>query len=253
MKYMKKLDEYRKVAHLLKEINVEKAYPLSIVEGYQRGEIYVDNADHPMCALFWHYCGFAFIAGSYTEHIDEICEMMNNLPSDNSNRLVLQSKNDIAELEVNNMIRRERYCFTFVGPIGEICIPDGCKVCPISSDNYDLIHGRIIPAFSWKDKEDFLKNGFGFCLMKGNEVLSSAFSAAISNEYVDIGIETNEKYRGNGYGKTVAAAMAEQILYQEKKPTWACDIQNEGSMRLACKVGFRVDGVHPWYKIRYRL
>ena len=36
---MKKLKDYRKIALLVDQIRVEKVYPLSILEGIQKGEI----------------------------------------------------------------------------------------------------------------------------------------------------------------------------------------------------------------------
>lgn len=42
---------------------MKKVYPFSIMEGFQQGEVYVDNKDNPSVALIWHYCGFAHIVG----------------------------------------------------------------------------------------------------------------------------------------------------------------------------------------------
>ncbi|MCD7724983.1 MAG: hypothetical protein LUI12_05440 [Clostridiales bacterium] len=42
-------------------------YPLSIVQSYQRGEIFAKQAIDCKAALFWHYCGFAFVSGKYDE------------------------------------------------------------------------------------------------------------------------------------------------------------------------------------------
>ena len=64
---VKRLSDYSKVKHLLERINVEKVYPLSITEGLQKGEIFVDDAEKPTAALIWHYCGFAHIVGDYGE------------------------------------------------------------------------------------------------------------------------------------------------------------------------------------------
>lgn len=247
---MKKLLHYRKINHLIEQINIEKVYPLSIVEGYQSGEVFVDDIDNPMMALFWHYCGFAFVAGVCNEEIyNDIYRMIRNPAQIHSNRLVMQAEKDNAFDGFHDLVRRERYIFSFAHPSNRFSVPIGCRLCPITGDNYGLLQGRIIPSFSWENQERFLKNGFGFCLMKENEVLACAFSAAVSNQYVDIGIETNERYRGKGYGKIVASVMVEEIMNQQKIPVWACDTQNEGSMRLACALGFCVEGIHPWYKL----
>ena len=51
---MKKLKDYRKIALLVDQIRVEKVYPLSILEGIQKGEIFVDNDETPTAVLIWH-------------------------------------------------------------------------------------------------------------------------------------------------------------------------------------------------------
>ena len=42
---MKKLTDCKKIRHLTDQISVEKVYPLSILEGIQSGEIYVDDTE----------------------------------------------------------------------------------------------------------------------------------------------------------------------------------------------------------------
>lgn len=44
----------------------ESVYPYSIVEGYQKGRIFVDDLEHVKAVLFWHYCGFGYIVGSFS-------------------------------------------------------------------------------------------------------------------------------------------------------------------------------------------
>lgn len=247
---MVKISNYEIAKGLLNDAIVEKIYPLSIVEEYQNGEIYVDHIDHPTFVLFWHYCGFAFINGICTkDRKNELYELFNISAPRHHNRMIVQMEKECDVYEDESIMRGNRYIFSFEKECKKMIVPEGCQICQITDENYNLISGNIIPSFSWENREEFLQKGFGFCLMKGNEVLACAFSAGISEEFVDIGIETNEKYRGNGYAKIVAAAMVEKILKQGKIPMWACDIRNEGSMRVARAVGFQIEGMHPWYKL----
>ena len=249
---VKRLSDYSKVKHLLERINVEKVYPLSIMEGLQKGEIFVDDAENPTDALIWHYCGFAHIVGDYGEEsIEEIIDMMKNPLDGHSGRLALQVENDIhlqQLMQKEPMVRRyERYVFRFVGVKSTIPFEMESKLKRISSDNYELMTGRIIPTFSWESRDEFLKNGFGYCLIEGDRMVACAFSSAISNDFVDIGVETDERCRGKGYGRIVVSAMVNETLRRGKTPTWGCDTRNEASMRLACSTGFEVSGTHEWY------
>lgn len=250
---MKKLTDYGKIAYLTEGITVEKVYPLSILEGFQDGEIFVDDEENPTAALIWHYCGFANIAGDYNEEfIAEVMQMMLNPPEGHSGRMALQTDDDgrLQELIMRtpNVERNERYIFSFAGEKNDIPKTTDASPEPISSENYELMCGRIVPTFSWQSKEDFLRNGFGYFLIRDGRMAACAFSSGISGEYVDIGVETAEEYRGKGYGKIVAAAMVKETLRRGKIPVWACDTRNEASMKLALSAGFEITGTHPWYK-----
>lgn len=249
---MKKLTDYVKITRLIDQISVEKVYPLSIVEGIQKGEVFVDDDEAPDVALIWHYCGFANIAGNYDgEFVAEVMNMMLNPPDAHSGRMALQAENDPA---LRDMIMKtpmvaayERYIFEFAGEKDGILHTAGSDLKPITPENYDLMKGRIIPTFSWESKEAFLEKGFGYCLIEDGQMAACAFASGVSNDYVDIGVETAEEYRGKGYGKIVSAAMVRETLRRGKTPVWDCDTRNEASMRLACSVGFKIVGTHPWY------
>ena len=250
---MKKLTDYKKIRHLTDQISVEKVYPLSILEGIQSGEIYVDDTDSPNAALIWHYCGFANILGNYNEKfIEETMTMMLNPPEGHSGRMALQAENDprLQEmiLKTPGVSKYDRYIFDFSGKRDIISPTMESKPEEIIPDNYDLMSGKIIPTFSWEDKRTFLEKGFGYCLIEDGHMAACAFSSGVSKDYVDIGVETAEECRGKGYGKIVAYAMVKEILRRGKLPVWDCDTRNEASMRLACSVGFEIIGTHPWYK-----
>ena len=249
---MKTLTDYRKVKHLVEQISVEKVYPLSLMEGLQNGEIYVDNDENPTAVLIWHYCGFAHIVGECSEEfIGETIKMMKNPPDGHSGRMVLQAENDIrlvGLMQKDPMVRRhERYVFRFIGEKNNIPLEMESKLKKVSSDNYERMTGRIVPTFSWGSSEEFLKNGFGYCLIEDERMAACAFSSGISNDYVDIGVETAEECRGKGYGRIVVSAMVNETLRRGKTPVWGCDTRNEASMRLACSVGFEIVGTHEWY------
>ena len=74
-----------------------------------------------------------------------------------------------------------------------------------------------------------------------------AFTSGISNEYVDIGIETSPDYRGKGFAKIVADRMVARIIQEGKQPVWECNSTNTGSIRTAEAVGFKLKSLHPLF------
>lgn len=253
--YLIKKEHYDRAADFIQHVEVDQVYPLSITDGLQTGEIFVNDIDKPICCLYWHYCGFAFLAGEYDEaFICEIKEKMHNPTGKHSRRLALETGNDrkLEQMLLKDIMiqKNEQYLFEFTNPVTQNMVSEaGLDLLPIDTNNYEMLEGQIIPAFSWESKEQFLKNGFGYCLIYNGKFAACAFSAGISDEYADIGVETAPEYRGKGYGKIVVSKMIEEILRRGKIPVWQCHINNEASKKLAVSSGFRVRGVHPLYKL----
>jgi len=218
-------------------------YPLSIAEGFQDGNVIF--SDDSKAALFWHYCGFVYLSGSVEESFLEKV-YQDYFMKDTERRFVLitdDSKVIKFFSDKDDIVTDKRVEYRF----GDLLLsaPE-CKykVEPISANNYDRIHGNIVPTFSWSSKEQFLKNGFGFVALDGDKVIAVAFSAAVSSDEVDIGVETDENYRHQGLAKVVADRMCREIITQGKKPVWAHAITNEGSKYTALGVGFTNDRVN---------
>ena len=249
-------ENYKYAAYFTRHLLGDKVYPLSITDGFQTGEIFTNYMDNPSCYLYWHYCGFAFLAGEYDEaFICDIKNKMHNPSEGHSGRLALQtpkdSKLDKMLMQDAEMGRYERYMFEFVSPVTQnMPLNEGLDLLPVDGNNYEILSGRIVPAFSWESKEQFLRSGFGYCLTHNGKFAACAFSSALSEKYVDIGVETDPEYRGKGYGKIVVSKMIEEILRRGKTPIWQCHVSNEASKKLALSQGFKVRDVHLIYKLK---
>ena len=121
---------------------------------------------------------------------------------------------------------------------------NGFRIEQIDEENLPRIEGRIIPSFSWKSSEQFLKEGFGYIALDQERVCAVAFSAAVSSDEIDIGVETLENYRRKGLAAILAGRMCERILETGKRPVWAHAISNTGSMNTALKCGFVQDKIN---------
>ena len=236
-------------------VRTDKVYPQSIAENKQYGEIFADRKDAPEAVLFWHYCGFAYIAGMPDESfLSGIVSMMKTPQGAHSGRLVLMTgKDELAHTGVfrdNNVKTDERCTFDFTGTDRRFELPDRrFELKRTDHLNYGALTGRIVPAFSWRSEAEFLENGFGFCVMYEGRAAACAFSAGISGQYCDIGVETAEEFRGMGLAKAAAQAMTDEIIGRGLTPVWGCSVSNTASIKLACSVGFRVKGTHPVYHL----
>jgi len=226
-----------------KRTNSNRVYPLSIAEGYQSGDIIADDEEEAQCVMFWHYCGFAYLSGNVTEafldmiYRDYFCK-------ETKRRFVLitddeKVKQYFAGKEGLVMDQRKEYRYSDGIIISEEEFHTDLKIERIDASNINAIRGRIVPAFSWESDDAFLKNGFGYVAMDGKNFSAIAFSAAVSSEEVDIGVETNEAYRNRGLAKILARHMIQEILHHGKTPVWAHAAANTASGKTALGVGFK--------------
>jgi len=254
-------EQYALVEPFVKEITCDTVYVYSIIEKRQQGRIFVDNTVCPRSVLFWHYCGFAYVAGDHmnSEFNEVLLELLLRDFEEGQSRFVLAVKDEtwdkvIADLvETNPKIqsrKRFRFCFNREKFHKQnLAVPDGYRIAEIDKNLIEKLQGRIIPSFSWNTSESFLNAGKGFCLIdkENNDIASTAFSSCIGNGKMDIGIETKPEYRGRGLGTIVAAQMVQYALDNGYEPGWGCDTKNLGSASIARKLGFEEIGFHSMY------
>ena len=219
-----------------------KVYPLSIVQLYQQGDVFTKCAFDWRTVLFWHYSGFAFIVGEYDEEFLGMIYKMISEKNSNNRRFILfncDKRIDNYFVHKENVAVEKRCFFEYNENINAVVSSTDYQVKVIDAESIKKIKGRITPAFSWDNMDDFLMKGKGYCIAINGEIAAWAFSAAISDKEIDIGVETNEKYQGMGLATVVSKAMLKYILREKKIPVWACHFQNIASAKLAEKLGFK--------------
>ncbi len=236
--------EHRNMVAYMDKTACGVVYPLSIAEGIQPGEIYTDQDS----ALFWHHSGFAFLFGPCEEaFLSCVYDHFLSTESTLSRRFVLFAENENVKQffrKKKNLTWGKRYFFEYPNKSAKRFYAGGkglsgnLRVCEISRELLDKIEGTITPYFSWADSCAFLRRGKGYCVVDGETAAAWAFSAAVSGEEMDIGVETKAAYRHLGLGTMVSERMVQYCLEQHKRPVWACSADNAASKRLAEKAGF---------------
>jgi len=244
---MRKINEteYMAYSSWARENTANRVYPCSITEGFQSGEVYVNDGPDVEAVFFWHYCGFGYISGHASDVIlQDIYSEMISSPSGRRLVLITADDNVTAFFRNKNVLIDSRAEYSYLRH-NRFHAADECeyRIERITRDNMSKIEGRIIPSFSWKTGEQFLKEGFGYIALDRERVCAVAFSAAVSSMEIDIGVETHEDYRRKGLAAILAGRMCEHIVEIGKKPVWAHSISNKGSMNTALKCGFVQDRI----------
>jgi len=238
------LSEYTNYIAWAKACTSNQVYPLSIAEGNQPGDIYIDNPEQVTAVLFWHFCGFAYLSGNPSEaFLREIYEAFYLQERERRFLLITDSADIVGYYSGKPGIvtgSRIEYQYEQSSEQISIQIPPNTRIERINSGNLPLIHGRIIPSFSWDSGEHFLEKGLGYVVLEGESIAAVAFSAAVSSEEIDIGVETMEPFRGKGCATLLARTICQTICKMGKRPVWAHAEQNAASGRTALGSGFEV-------------
>lgn len=107
----------------------------------------------------------------------------------------------------------------------------------------------IIPIYFWDSADDFLENGVGFSLFYDNKLASTAYSAFIHDDKLEIGIETVAEFRGKGFAQYTCSSLIDYCVENRYEPIWACKLENIGSYKLAQKLGFEPSSEIFFYRL----
>lgn len=98
--------------------------------------------------------------------------------------------------------------------------------------------------------ENFIQNGFGYCIKSERKVVSVAYTAFPYTHDFEVQVTTlnSPKYRRKGLATIVSSALIEDGLSKGVTPQW--DAANSASVQLALKLGY--SDPDP-YDVYYRL
>ena len=237
-----KTDDFSNYLSFAENAECGKVYPLSIVQGFQPGEIFTDKEIEPRAVMFWHKNGFAFISGETSASFHE--EIYSLMSSENKRLVVLSNDRKISDWfsAKEDLVIEERTLFSHSGHCGLFPAPAGYTIVELDEKVIDKLEGRIVPASFWNDTEQFISKGRGFCAIYDGAPVAWAFTSAISRKQIDIGIEVCPDHRGKGLAVLLASFMVHYVMSVGKEPVWGCHTTNIGSCKTAARVGFEPEG-----------
>lgn len=239
--------EYHKVIRLFQNIDHSIAIVFAVLEGNSPGRVFVDDLATPSSVFLFPEGTFFYINGD--ENNAAFCQSVSNLIFDeilpnaiekeavifafttawrNRLDLLLRTKGVITIHRKVFHFNPEKFADYRRKPAN---LPDGLTIQPIDSalaEKYPVYQPLIEPR----------SKRFGFCLLKGDEVISECSSIYVGGSEAEIDIHTKEEYQGRGYAQLVASAFITACLSKGVRPNWACWPERQASVALARKLGF---------------
>ncbi|WP_026477096.1 GNAT family N-acetyltransferase [Alkaliphilus transvaalensis] len=235
-------------------------YPLlkSIISKKKKGKVYVDCLNKPSVAAILSDNGWFYLVGE-TSDDNFNSQLMNFLVSEaivaNGSILWFGIPEEWKKKIVGNtsVVVRDypRVQYKFIGYDFDYDLYSKknfkYKLKEINSDNIDEVfeYNKELSIF-WESKELFLKNGFGYILLDGNQIIGHAISASVEAVEAEIDIQTQKEYRGKGIAAYLTSHLIKVCLKHSIEPKWDCSVENTASNKLASKLGFQMIKEYPF-------
>lgn len=267
--------DYHKLIEPLKLVTINILFARAVVEHCVSGKIYVDDCDNPSTYYVVHPYGMSLLFGDwnnekfnnsfreYSLNVNRIrgkYEWMQAFPDDwdivlhelykgcliKSSDNIENRENGIIELNtrINFKFNPARYLeFKKKNKASDI------KIVRTDKQIFRDMKGSVVPLFFWDSADNFAEKGVGFSLFHENKLASTAYSAFIDDNKLELGIETVEEYRGRGFAQYACSALIDYCIEKNLEPIWACRLENNSSYRLAQKIGFEPLLEIPYYRL----
>jgi GNAT superfamily N-acetyltransferase len=259
--------EYKKVLPVFRELS----YTLgddAIIEGNRAGRIYVDDVTNPKTAFVWGEPSEFYLAGDFNN--DKFNLSLQKVITEEITPEVMKSSFRFCVLhyspsgwdrKIKSLVQNQTLRKTFRWWL----IFKSLKVDRTTLANYDFhiepIDNNLLKkeclvnmnkvvdyvTFKWHSIEDFVRRGFGFCLLHRHTIVSWCISSNNVGKKCEITIGTDEKYRNKGFGTLVASALVRQCVSRDLIPSWHCGDDNLPSLAVAEKIGFEKALLYPVY------
>jgi len=239
----------------------------AIIEGNALGRVFVDDPGKPTAAFMWNEFRYSYLAGGADDYefIGSLRQLLAEtlLPQARDSHdptLVLYPYPATWHERIGDLIGDQapielaRRTFTFVPnqfryQDWEKRVPSGLHMQPID-EALLATGGQEVTAgiqVLWRSSREFLDKGAGFCLLHGDQVVSTCFSAFVGSGKREIGVDTHPQHQRRGFATLTAAAFITDCLQTGWEPVWECWADNTSSNKLAEKLGFVRASDYPVY------
>ena len=267
--------KYYRLLLPLKKVEINHLFAEAVLLGHVSGSVYVDQNVDPTIFYVSHPYGMSLLFGEPGN--DEFNTwLLGHALNDSKTRQRhewLQAYPEKWNYEINSMwndylIKPEDNNDCLKEPCIEVNTRVNFKFnksiyldfknnCQIAADNtirttpeiFENMQGSVIPGRFWDNVTDFSKQAVAYSVLVGDKIASTAFSAFIINDQLEIGIETTEEFRGKGYAVSACLSLIDYCLEHDYEPVWGCKLENTASYLLAQKLGFEPTIYWPFYRL----
>lgn len=235
-------DEYAIAKSFFQDFNINQPILHSILENRSAGKIFTDNKQKPSFMLVCSPAAFIFLEGDPNPiSLKKIASYLKTLPQVYLISPFNWKFKTFFDGEGFTTIER----IQFQGQREAFNLDLWKDKIPVSYSTH-TIDQRTFPLCNWYsfilsfygDMDHFSANGMGFCLRDQGKIISESYGLIAENK-AEIGVVTDEHYRGQNLGTYVCAIMLDYCYKNNIEPFWTCNVDNPASAAIARKLGFK--------------
>jgi RimJ/RimL family protein N-acetyltransferase len=218
----------------------------AVLEGRQRGAVFVDRVARPETVFVCPVSGFCFLfgearSGCFERFLPQL--LAEHLPDQAA---VFATSAAWRETLDGLLIRKiTRIGFEFhpsapVSPVAAEPIPPGFALEPMDATVMEKWSPGIDPWVIriWGGPESFAANVFGTAVVTEGRIVSFCTACAIGGGEAEAEVGTVPELRGRGLATRAARAFIAQCRERGLRPAWNCVAGNAPSAALARRLGF---------------
>lgn len=257
--------EFSHVIPLLHQNNVHCTFAYAVVEGIQPGRIYTDHRENPGSCLIRCSSGKYLVAGAADNKAFNsfLSDFLLNKENHSSYFDLYSSSQDwiviVYEILGDRAAKLTRKLYHWnhektVSPSDwKAALPEGYQLKKMDEALFEKYAKEMDPSYLdlWGSGENFMAKGFGFCILRDQELASVCNTYYVSEGYAEIDIVTKDEHRRKGLAQIACAAFIHHCLNLGIEPVWDCDNGNRNSKVLAEKLGFKpieTYDMHWWHE-----
>lgn len=115
--------------------------------------------------------------------------------------------------------------------------PDG-TIRPVDAALFPRLQDYAFYSEMFGSAERALAQGFGYCLMRGEDILCEAFAGASARGLIELGVNTWQGHYRQGYASLTCAHVIHEAERRGLRTYWNCAMQNAASAALALRLGY---------------
>lgn len=214
----------------------------SVLEGITRGDIFVDDPEHPTWAAVRDAMFGTVYLGGQVE-ATPLFSLVDHLRESGAVGIACWLDDPLNEmLPPDPDYEGRTLYFTKRLPdedAGNIRLPQGFRFQERDENLLPRSFDYEVTVRAFGTPEKVLQHTLGVFVLEGDEVVCEAATGAPVQGLIEMGVTTAEAYRGRGFATAACTQLIEMCEAKGYNTWWDCAKQNTASVRLAKKLGYQ--------------